>query len=163
MEEVGRILPSVVGRHVHDADVCLVQVLNALWSRAVGKEIAQYSRPVSVASRTLTVATACPSWAAQLGQMREELRATINGFLGRPLVRDVWVRHTPSLVLDSEKSNVEGRNWKLKTGKPKPDNPDSKPALELANLDPEIGRYVAEAFTRYFSQAHKGSFPGPDR
>ena len=153
MEEVGRILPSVVGKHMHDADPRLVQVLSALWPRAVGKEIAQHSRPVSFASGTLTLATACPSWAAQLGQMGEEVRAAINGFLGRPLVRKVRVRHTPSLVLESDKSKVGTRNWKLETGESKLDSPDSKPALELANLDPEVGRTVAEAFTRYFSKA----------
>lgn len=160
VEEVGRILPLVVGRHMHDADSRLVQVLSALWPRAVGKSMAQHSRPVSFVSGTLTLATTCPSWAAQLSQMGEEVRAAINGFLGRPLVRSVRVRHTPSLVLHSDKSNVGTQNWELETGKPKLASPDSKPVLELGNLDPEIAPLVEEAFARYFSRAVKGLVPG---
>jgi hypothetical protein len=159
VEEVGRILPLVVGRHMHDADSRLLQVLSALWSRAVGKSIAQHSRPVSFTSGTLTLATGCPSWAEQLGQMREEVRAAINGFLGRYLVRRVRVRHTPGLAPQSDKSNVGTRNWELETGKPRLASPNVKPALELANLDPEIAPFVEEAFTRYFAKAAKGPVP----
>lgn len=159
MEEVGRILPSVVGRHMHDGDSRLLQVLSALWPRAVGKGIAQHSLPVSFVSGTLTLATACPSWAAQLGQMREEVRAGINGFLGRPLVRMLRVRHTPSLVLETGESKV----GKLETGRPKLASPDLKPALESVNLDPEIARFVEEAFARYFSKPTQGPFPGPEQ
>jgi len=159
VQEVGRILPSVVGRHMHDRDSRLLQVLSALWPLAVGKGIAQHSLPVSFVSGTLTLATACPSWAAQLGQMREEVRAGINSFLGRPLVRTLRVRHTPNLVLDSGESKVETCNGKLETRKSKLAGPDLKPALESANLDPEIARFVEEAFARYFSKAVQGPFP----
>src|SRR5271167_2934498 len=141
-------------------DSRLVGLLSALWPRAVGKGIAQHSRPVSFVSGTLTLATTCPSWAAQLGQMGEEVRATINGFLGRPLVRSVRVRQTPSLVLHSDRSKVGTRNWELETEKPKLASPDSKPVLELGNLDPEIAPLVEEAFARYFSRAVKGLVPG---
>ena len=169
MEEVGRILPSVVGRHMHD-DLRLVQVLSALWPRAVGKGIAQHSLPVSFVSGTLTLATACPSWATQLGRMREEVRAGINGFLGRRLVRKLRVRHTPSLVLEGGTSNLKTAKWKLENGNWKLENresklpsPDLKLALESANLDPEIARFVEKAFARYFSKAAKGPFPGPEQ
>jgi predicted nucleic acid-binding Zn ribbon protein len=103
VEEVGRILLSVVNRYTHDSDPRLVQVLSALWPRAVGRGIAEHSRPVSLASGTLTLVTACPAWTVQLGQMREDVRAAINGFLGKPLVRKVRVRHMPSLALQGEK------------------------------------------------------------
>jgi hypothetical protein len=160
VEEVGRMLPLIVCRHMQDADSRLVQVLSALWPRAVGKSIALNSRPVGFVSGTLTLATTCPSWAAQLGQMGEEVRATINGFLGRPLVKSVRVRHTPNLVLHSDESKVGTRDWELETGKAKLDSPDSKPVLELSNLDPEIAPLVEEAFARYFSKAVKGLVPG---
>lgn len=152
MEEVGRILPSVVGRHMQAGDARLVGVLSALWPRAVGKGIAQHSRPVSFVSGTLTLATTCPSWTAQLGQMCEEVRAGINGFLGRPLVRRIRVRHAPGLVLEKE---LQTGNWKLETGPSNLTSPDAKPAFDLANLDPEIARLVEEAFARYFSRGPK--------
>lgn len=156
MEEVGRILPSVVGRHMQGGDSRLVEVLSALWPRAVGKGIAQHSRPVSFVSGTLTLATACPSWAAQLGQMREEVRAGINGFLGRPLVKKLRVRHTPSLVLETGNSRLETGNSRLPS-------PDAKPTFDLASLDPEIARLVEEAFAKYFSKAGKGQLPGSEQ
>jgi len=105
VEEVGRILLLVVGRHMHDSDSRLVEVLRALWPRAVGKGIAQHSRPVSFVSGILTLVTPCDAWAAQLGQMGEEVRAAINGFLGKPLVKKVRVRHVPSLVPRSDESS----------------------------------------------------------
>ena len=163
MEEVGRLLPSVVGRHMHGADARLVQVLSALWPRAVGERIAEHSLPVSFVSGTLTLATACPSWAVQLGQMREEVRAGINGFLGRRLVRKVKVRHTPSLVQESDQSKAGTRNGTLEAGHSKLASPDSRPALKLANLDPEIARFVEEAYLRYFSGAAKGRLRAPDQ
>jgi hypothetical protein len=94
--------------------------------------------------------------------MREEVRAGINGFLGRPLVRTLRVRHTPNLVLESGESKVETCNWKLETRKSKLASPDLKPALKSANLDPEIARFVEDAFARYFSKAGQGP-PGPER
>jgi hypothetical protein len=163
VEEVGRILPSVVGRHMQGIGPRLVQVLSALWPRAVGKGIAEHSRPVSFLSGTLTLATACPSWATQLGQMREEVRAGINGFLGQPLVRNVRVRHTPSLVLEGGEGKVETRNGKLEPARSELTSRGFKPALELTNLDPEIARLVEETFAKYFSKAAKGEFLGPDQ
>ncbi len=109
VEEVGKILPSILGRHVNRGDSRLVEVLTALWPRAVGQGIAQHSRPVTFVSGTLTLATACPSWAAQLGQMSEEVRAEINSFLGRPVVRKLRVRHVPSLVLENGNSKFGSR------------------------------------------------------
>ena len=163
MEEVGRLLPSLVGRHMQGADSRLVQVLSAFWPRAVGKGIAEHSLPVSFVSGTLTLATECPSWAAQLGQMREEVRAGINGFLGRRLVRKVKVRHKPSLVPNGDQSKAGTGNGRLETAQSKPARSSSKPALELANLDPEIARSVEEAYVRYFSEAAKGRPRGPDQ
>jgi hypothetical protein len=156
MEEVGRLLPLAVNRHMHDGDSRLLQVLSALWPRAVGKGIAQNSRPVSFVSGRLTMATACPSWAAQLSQMREEVRAAINGFLGKPLVKQIQIRHMPSLVLQTETPGVGRGNWELQTGQPNLALPDSKPALKLTNLGPEIAPFVEEAFAKYFSKAAKG-------
>jgi hypothetical protein len=160
VEEVGRILRLVVGRHMHDADSRLVQVLGALWPRAVGKGIAQHSRPVSFVSGELTLATACPSWAVQLGQMREDVRAAINSFLGRPLVRKVRVRHMPSLVLQGDTSRAGTRNGESETGEPKVATPDGRPALELANLSPEIAPFAEEEFTSTSPRLRKALFPG---
>ena len=158
LEEVGKILPFVIGKNLQGSR--LAEVLRALWPRAVGKEIARHSRPISFVSGMLTLATACPSWAAQLSQMSEELRAGINSFLGKPVVRKLRVRHAPGLILEtangkleSGRSALETGNWRRANGESKASSPDSKPALELAGLDPAIARSMEEAFAKYFSKA----------
>ena len=159
MEQVGKILPFILGKRLPREGSRLVEFLTALWPQAVGQGIAQHSRPVTFVSGTLTLATACPSWAAELGQMSEELRAEINTYLGKPVVRKLRVRYAPSLSLE--------RNWKLETGKStskfETENTGNrkletgnwkleKPALQLTGLDPEIARCVKEAFRKYFSR-----------
>jgi hypothetical protein len=174
VEEVGKILPFILGKHLQRQGSPLVEVLAALWPRAVGKGIAQQSRPVTFVSGTLTLATACPSWATQLSQMSEELRAGLNSFLGRPVVKKLRVRHAPNLIFENGTSKLETRNWKLETGKStskletgnrKLETGESKletgnwklevgrPALELTGLDPEIACFIEEAFAKYFSRA----------
>ncbi len=153
MEEVGKILPSILSRHMHRGDSRLVGVLTALWARAVGKGIAQHSRPVTFVSGTLTLATACPSWAAQLGLMSEELRAEINSFLGRPVVRKLRVRYMPGLVLENGDPKLETGDRRLEKGESKLAGAPSKTACELASVDPEIARLVEDSFTKYFSRA----------
>jgi len=123
-------------RLMHGGDSRLLLFLNALWPRAVGKAIAQHSRPVSFVTGTLTLATACPSWAAQLGQMNEELRAGINSFLGRRVVKKLRVRHAPNLILETG-------NSKLDTGKYELEAKDSK--LETRNWKLEISGRCPES------------------
>jgi hypothetical protein len=156
MEEVGRIIPCLIGTHLRGGDSRLVEILTSLWPRAVGKGIAQHSRPVTFVSGTLTMAASCSSWASQLGQMSEELRAEINSFLGRPVVKKLRVLHVPSLVLENGNSTTEAAKLKMEAGRLKFPNGHLKRALELANLDPETARLVADAFDKYFSRPRTG-------
>ncbi len=153
MEEVGKILPSILSRHLHRGNLRLVEVLTALWSPAVGKGIAQHTKPVAFVSGTLTLATACPSWAAQLGLMSEELRAEINSFLGRAVVRKLRVCHLPSLVLENGSPESETANRRFEPRESKLAGASSKPTFELASLDPEIARFVEDSFAKYFCKA----------
>jgi hypothetical protein len=89
--------------------------------------------------------------------MSEEVRAGINGFLGRRVVKKVRVRHTPNLVLGTDPRKMG--TWTSEAGASK--LAQLKPALELANLDPEVARVVEEAHARYFSEG-KGPLPRPD-
>jgi len=70
----------------------VVEILAPLWIQVAGKEIAEHSRPVEFAAGTLTLATSCPSWAAQLRLMSEQIRAEINNFLGYAVVKKLQVR-----------------------------------------------------------------------
>jgi hypothetical protein len=103
MEEVGKLLPRIFKRQMGRKDPRLVEILGPLWLRVAGSGIAENSRPIAFVAGTLTLETSCLSWAAQLRQMREEIRAEINNFLGCPVVKKIEVR----VALDSRGAKLE--------------------------------------------------------
>ncbi len=156
MEEVGKILPAAFKRRLRLGGPNLVEILASLWPRLVGKPIAQHSQPVAFDAGTLTLLTNCPSWAAQLQQMPEEIQAAINSFLGEPVVKKLVVRHAPNLSAEAPNPKPETRNWKVE-----PINSDLDCDFQTSNfdfrkeLDPEIARIVQLSFSKYFSRNAK--------
>ncbi len=151
MEEVGKIFPGIFKKHVQCRQPRVVEILAPLWPRVAGKAMARQSRPVAFGAGTLTLATACPSWAAQLRQMAEEIRAEINSFLGGPVVKKLRVRYAPELEIwnskfESQKSKVGAGDWEP--------NYDFRLSIfdSQNGLDPEITRIVEQSFTKYFSR-----------
>lgn len=145
MEEIGKILPAVLKRHVHQPGPALVELLAPLWPRLVGKAIARQSWPAAFEAGTLHVATSCPTWAVQLRQLAEEIRAEINGHLGGPVVKKLHVRH------------------ELMAARGEPPTPARTPrsATEIltveglegaAGLGPEISGLLQRSFSKYFSR-----------
>src|SRR5579859_6478816 len=92
MEEVGKLLPRIFKRQMGRKDPRLIEILGPLWLRVAGSGISENSNPVAFEAGTLTLQTSCLSWAAQLRQMREEIRAEINNFLGCSVVKKIEVR-----------------------------------------------------------------------
>lgn len=143
MEEVGKILPRVVRRHVRGEGPPVLEVLAPLWPRVAGKAIAEQAQPVAFAAGTLTLATACLCWATELRGLQEEIRAAVNSALGRPLVKRVRVRHAPEMDSASTAS-------------------PASPAAALAErppwaesdlgLDPEIREVLLRSFAKYFAR-----------
>jgi len=103
MEEVGKLLPSIFKRQMGRKDPRLIEILGPLWLRVAGSGIAENSTPIAFLSGTLTLETSCLSWAAQLRQMREEIRAEINNFLGCSVVKRIEVR----VAMNSERMKPE--------------------------------------------------------
>ena len=145
MEEIGKILPALFKVQVRRANPRLVEILAPLWPRVAGKPIAQHSRPIAFGFGTLTLATPCPSWAAQLRQMAEELRAEINSFLGGPVVKQLRVQY----VLNPDWSQHPELRQR------------SAPPLEAAEihegegtikLDAETARVLERSFAKYFAR-----------
>jgi hypothetical protein len=148
LEEIGKILPAIFKAQVRRADPALIEILAPLWPRVVGKGIAQHARPVAFAAGTLTLATACSTWAAQLRQMAEEIRAQINSFLGTPVVKKLRVQHVPQM--DAAELPAPQRKSPLH--------------LEMSNLpapqggsklDPEISGILERSFAKYFARNRK--------
>ncbi len=102
MEEIGKILPAVLKKRIQQGGPGTLGLLAPFWPQVAGKPIAQHAQPVAFEAGTLTLTTDCPNWAAQLREMKEEIRAEINSFLGAPVVKKlrildsgVWNRNGP--------------------------------------------------------------------
>ncbi len=119
MEEIGNLLPTILRRTVRRAEPILIDILAPLWPRITGKPIAQSCRPIDFSNGTLILSTNCPSWAAELRRIAEEIRAGVNGFLGEPVIKKITVRYEPDAggsggadPCDNRGSNVES-NFEL--------------------------------------------------
>jgi hypothetical protein len=144
LEEIGKILPAIFKAEVRRADPALLEILVPLWPRVVGKGIAQQTRPVTFAAGTLTLATACPTWAAQLRHLAEEIRAQINNYLGSPIVKKLRVQHLPQMESAEQPAPPKS-----------PLDPEALnlPAPEFtAKLDPEIAGILQRSFAKYFAR-----------
>ena len=146
MEQVGKILPVVFRKRGRLGEPTLVDVLAPLWARAVGKAIAQQSRPVAFETGTLTLVSGCPSWTAQLRLMAEEIRAEINSFLGTPVVKRLRVQHRPDLSVEPPPSQSPKQ--------PVADEVEFRPSdFDFrGQLDPELVRIVERSFAKYFAR-----------
>lgn len=155
MEEIGKILPSLLRRHVRRADPPLVEILSPLWPVAAGKAIAEHSRPVAFGSGILTLAVSSSSWATQLQKLAEEIRAEVNSFLGSPVIKKLRVR----LVGNLESEDTE---------RVQPAFSRRSPAapIELtdaeAELGPEISKIFGRSLAKYFARRPVGSTDGLD-
>lgn len=151
MEELGKILPRILSKHVRGERAPVLAALTGVWPQVAGKAIAEQARPLAFSAGTLTLAVTCPTWAAQLNGLREEIRNAINQALGRKLVRQVSVK------LMSERDAAVGTApahggsgeaaFTLSLGEP------DFPAL--AELDPELRQVVARSFAKYFARANR--------
>ncbi len=93
MEAIGKILPAVFKRRLHEREGNLIDILAPFWPRVAGKPIAQHSRPADFRVGTLTLWADSSAWATELCQLAEEIRAEINSFLGLPIVKRLRIEH----------------------------------------------------------------------
>jgi len=147
MEELGKILPRVLKKHARGERAPVLAALVGVWPQAAGKAIAEQARPLAFSAGTLTLAVACPTWAAQLKGLREEIRGAVNQTLGRQLVRQVRVK----LVSGDDAALRAASPGKARGGTftaswSEPDLP------ALAGLDPELRQVVARSFAKYFAR-----------
>jgi len=91
MEEIGKILPKVLKPQLSRLEPPVVEVLAPLWAHVAGKALARQCRPVAFSAGTLTLATDDAEWAGPLQHMAEEIRARVNNFLGKPVVKHLKI------------------------------------------------------------------------
>jgi predicted nucleic acid-binding Zn ribbon protein len=98
MEEIGKTLPKVLQPQLSRLEPPVVEILAPLWTQVAGKSLAKECRPVAFSVGTLTLATEDPDWAEPLQQMAEEIRAHVNKFLGKPVVRHLRISSVRKLA-----------------------------------------------------------------
>ena len=91
MEKIAKILPAVLKSQVRRTEPPLIEILAPLWPCVAGKAMSEHCRPVAFKQGTLTLTTECPTWKTQLQHMAEEIRAEVNSYLGRPVVKRLRV------------------------------------------------------------------------
>ena len=142
MEKIGKILPAELRDHLGHSEAPLLDLLTPLWPRLVGKAIARQCRPVSFFAGTLTIATSCPTWAAQLRQFSEQIRAEVNRYLGSDLVRKLRVRQ------DSRVVPAEMPDDKTIAAEPAAlDGPDA-----AKRLHPDVAGVLQRSYAKYFAR-----------
>ena len=149
MEEIGKSLPAVFKRHARRNDPQLIEILAAMWGRVAGKAVAEHSWPVAFWSGRLTIATPCSTWATQLRELGDEIRAAANTVLGGEAVRELRVRLAPSETAprsETRKADVETAD--------RAENPASHFEGQ-DGLDPEIARVLDHSYSKYFSRGVK--------
>jgi hypothetical protein len=147
MEEIGKILPKVLKPQLCRLEPPVVEVLAPLWTRVAGKALARQCRPVAFSAGTLTLATDDADWAKPLQQMAEEIRAHVNNFLGKPVVKHLRISRLGKL----DRSNRP--QWQ-------PENlPVSKPNRKdwpgkVSGVAPDAAQVIGRPYSKYFGRKH---------
>jgi hypothetical protein len=151
MEEIGKILPKVLQPQLSRLEPPVVEVLAPLWTRVAGKALAKECRPVTFSAGTLTLATEDADWAEPLQQMAEEIRAHVNNFLGKPVVKHLRILSVNKLD-HGDRSQRQAENLPVSEPKRR-DWPRRGPGM--ASATPElIGRSRAKYFGRKRGKVH---------
>ncbi len=145
MEEIQRILPSVLMNHLTRSDTALLGVLTPLWPRFVGEAIARQCRPVAYTSGTLTIGTSSPTWAIQLRQLSAEICARLNEYLGREIIKKVRVREDLRVVC------AESRN----DGAAQPSDLRGVGWLDAPDSNDEVTDIVRRSYAKYFARHNR--------
>jgi len=145
VEEIGKLLPAIFKRQVRRNDPKMIEILAPLWTRVVGKGMARQSRPTAFEAGTLTLVTSCPSWAAQLRQMSEEVRAQVNNYLGGAVVKRLRVR----VLLDTDPVEASAPQETVAL--------ERAPALQplpdgAVQLEPEMTGMLERSYAKYFAR-----------
>jgi Dna[CI] antecedent, DciA len=167
MDELCKLLPRFLNKHVRGDHAPVLEVLGPLWPRVAGKVMAEQSRPVAFGNGTLTLAASSAPWATELRGLHHEIRTAINRTLGRPLVKRVLVRLAP--ISSSHASLEVTRAFGVGPGAPA-GNPafrmlatqDPAPTASAnekefglqTGLDAEIREVLLRSFAKYFGRAN---------
>ena len=141
MEEIGKILLKVLKPQLSRLEPPVVEVLAPLWVRVAGKALARQCRPVAFSAGTLTLATDDADWAEPLQQMAEEIRAHVNNFLGKPVVKHLRILHVGKV---DRSDRAQGRPENSPVSKPNRKDWPGKVSGVAPHMAQVIGRPYAK-------------------
>jgi hypothetical protein len=145
VDEIGKLLPSLFRKQIGRAEPYLLEILIPLWPRIAGNIIAQHSQPSLFASGVLTLHADSATWGAQLRYMTEEIRAEINGFLGRPIVKKLRIKTVPQ----SNLFTAPRRSRRIVL----PATPLPEKPMDTGSIaDPEIASALLSSYAKYFNR-----------
>ena len=153
MEELGRIVPRALKRHLGRGNAPLLAAITAIWPRAAGRAIAEQARPAAFSAGTLTLHSCSESWAIQLQGLSSEICAAVNKALGQKLVDHIRVRLA---------RNRDATASALSTTMPRPGLPPAALGCSetvsgidtgsLGALDPATRETLSRSFAKYFAR-----------
>jgi len=126
------------GKRLEEGKIWLV------WDAAVGRQVAATARPVSFRDGILTVAVSSAPWMQQLTFLKRNMVDKLNEQLGRPLIRDIYLKAGPPTPLSRQAEPAESAERRLTERETR-----LIAAQTAAISDPEL----REAFVRVLSRA----------
>jgi predicted nucleic acid-binding Zn ribbon protein len=90
----------------------------ARWRELVGPAIADHAEPTSLRGHVLRVRVDSPTWATEIGYLREEIARRANEALGREVIGEVRVWTAPGRPAAGRPDEPEARRDRLQRGPP---------------------------------------------
>jgi hypothetical protein len=104
----------------------------ARWSEIVGPSVAAHAEPSSLKGGVLRVCADSPTWATEIGYLRDEIRASVNRTVGLELVHEVRVWTGPGAERALAQGTVRRQPGKATTPAAVDAPTDPQTALERA-------------------------------
>jgi len=165
MDELGKLLPRFLNKHVRGDHAPVLEVLTPLWTRVAGKAMAEQSRPVAFGNGTLTLAASSAPWVTELRGLHNEIRTAVNRTLGKPLVKHIRVRLAPVSNSQPDRKNAHAAGvgngtaadeQALRSSAMKDTattaRVNEKEFSFQAGLDPEVREVLLRSFAKYFGR-----------
>jgi predicted nucleic acid-binding Zn ribbon protein len=91
---IGNIIPKVLRSCRSETDQELLRIWD-LWDRAVGKAIAENTRPAAFKGKLLLVHVTSSTWIQQLQFLKKDMIKKVNEALGKNLVEEIKFKIGP--------------------------------------------------------------------
>jgi|YNPMSStandDraft_1061717.scaffolds.fasta_scaffold52810_2 predicted nucleic acid-binding Zn ribbon protein len=89
MEKIGDILKNIIKKRKW-ADKFSIEYLKLNWSKCVGENISNHTKPLFIKNKRLYISVDSPIWSTQLNFLKNEIIEKLNNFLGENIVEEIF-------------------------------------------------------------------------